>query len=174
MNQEKLSRFYKFIVIAVGGLVLSWMFFNLPKSIFSWDFAFAAIFTVTITPRMSIVLPRSKIILSFSDSVIFLTFIFYGAAAATLLAATEVLANCFYLRKKGIRFSRLMILFNAAVAVIATAAGFLAWQAFLDFSHTEIKLTVTRDLLAALSFLALAQFSVEDNEREQFLECVEA
>ncbi len=158
MDQEKLPKFYKFIIIAVGGLGLTWAACNPPKDFFSWEFVFIAALAVLVTPRMSIVLPRSRIILSFSDSIIYLAFLFYGGGAAILLAAVEALANCRHLRKKGIYISRQMVLFNTAVTVVSTAAGVLAWQTFLKFSPANFQYDTTRDLIAALSFLAVGQF----------------
>ena len=158
MNQEKLPRFYKFIVITAGGLGLTWAVCNPSKDFFSWELVFIAVFAVLVTPRMSIALPRSRIVLSFSDSIIYLAFLFYGGGAAILLAAVEALANCRHLRKKGIRISRQMVLFNTAVTVLSTAAGVLAWQTFLKFSTANIQYGATRDLIAALSFLAVGQF----------------
>ncbi|MCY7374789.1 MAG: EAL domain-containing protein [Pyrinomonadaceae bacterium] len=158
MNQERLSKFYKLAVIFVGGLCLAWTFFNLPKIVFSWDFLLLLVFALLVTPRMSIALPRSKFILSFSDSVIFLAFIFYGGAAAVLLAAIEVAANCFYLRKKGIAFGKMMIFSNVAISVISTAVSFAAWSALTSFLNLDVKFTLTSDLIAALGFLAVVQF----------------
>ncbi len=160
MSQVRRSRFYKFTIIIIGGLGLAWAICKLPKEILSWEFALVLVFTALVTPWMSIALPRSKVILSFSDSIIFLTFLFYGGAAAALLSATEVLANCLYLRRKGLNFSPLTIAFNAAVAVISTVVSFLAGQFLLRLLDANVNFSVTRDLLAALSFLAFVQFLV--------------
>ncbi len=158
MNQDRLSRFYKLSVIIAGGICLIWAMLNLPTSVGSWGFVAVLFFAVLITPRMSITLPRSGFILSFSDSIIFLTFIFYGGAAAILLGAVETFANCLYLRKSGIKFGKMMISFNVAAVVTAVAAGFLAWSALMNFSNVEMKLDSTASLIAVLSFLAVVQF----------------
>ena len=158
MNQDRISGFYKVSVTIAGGICLIWTIFNLPKSVFSWDFVAVLLFAVLVTPRMSIALPRSRFILSFSDSIIFLTLIFYGGAAAILMAAVETSANCLYLRKSGIKFGKVMITFNVAVAAAAIAASLLAWSALLNFPGVETKLDSTADLIAMLSFLAVVQF----------------
>jgi len=75
MSQDNISAFYKFAVIAIGGICLTTAFVNLPRDIFGWNFFFLLTFTLLITPLMSIQLPRVKFVLSFSDSIIFLAFI---------------------------------------------------------------------------------------------------
>ncbi len=160
MDQDKSSRVYKLAVIATGGLCLLWSVSNLPRDVFSWSFVFIAVFAALITPRMSIALPRSKFILSFSDSIIFLAFIIYGGAAAILLAVIEMAANCFYLRGKGIKFGKLMIPFNVSVSAITITAGFLAWSGLSKFTKINLSFELTGDLIIALCFLAFVQFLV--------------
>ncbi|MDQ2745700.1 MAG: EAL domain-containing protein [Acidobacteriota bacterium] len=158
MTKEVLSRVYKLAVIGVSGLCMVWAMSNLSADASGWSFAVVLLFTVLITPRMSIALPRSKFILSFSDSIIFLTFIFYGGGAAILLGATEAAANSLYLKRRGIKFGKSIIPFNIAVAVISTTLSFLAWSVFRRFSNADLNFDSTGDLLAALTFLAVAQF----------------
>ena len=158
MDQEKSSKFYKLAVIVIGGLCLAWAVFDLPAAVFSWGFTFVLIFTVPVTPRMSITLPRSKFILSFSDSIVFLTFILYGGSAAILLAAVEMAANCVYLQRKSIKFGKLLIPFNIAVAVISIAAASAAWSELTNFSNVNLKFSSPSDLIAVLSLLAVVLF----------------
>lgn len=159
MNQETLSKIYKLAVIFIGGLCLLWAIFNPPPDLLSLSFFFTLIFAALVTPRMSITLPRSKFILSFSDSIIFLAFIFYGGSAAILLAAVEMTATCFYLRKNGIKFGKFIIPFNIAVSSIAVTASISAWTFFVNYSDINLKFALdTHNLLIVLSFPAFIQF----------------
>lgn len=163
MNQENTSRVYKLAVTVLGGLGLLWAIYSLPPAVFSWGFAFTVIFTVLITPRMSIALPRSKFILSFSDSIIFLAFVIYGGVAAVLLAVIETTANCFYLRGKGVKFGRLIVPFNVGVSAVSVTACLLAWSALLNYTKTSFNFDLTSDLIIALGFLAFVQFLVSSS-----------
>lgn len=107
---------------------------------------------------MNIQVPRTGLFLSFSDSVIFLSFILYGGTVAILLAAVETFANCFHLKNNGKKFGRLMIPFNISSAVLATTVTYIAWTSFLSFSGVDFKSGTTKDLVAALGFLAIIQF----------------
>ena len=134
MRQEILSTFYKIAINIVGGASLIFAVTNLPKVVFSWSFAFFLIFTLLITPRMSIALPRSKTVLNFSDSIIFLAFILYGGSAAILLAAIETFANCIYLKRRGLIFSNFNIACNVSSVTVSTAITYVIWSVFLNFS----------------------------------------
>ncbi len=158
MNQEKLSAFYKIAVIILGGGCLIFAVNNLPKDVFGWNFGFFIIFTLLITPRMSIKLPRAKFVLSFSDSIIFLAFILYGGYAAIILAAVETFANCFYLRRSGIKFGKSLVSFNISSAILSTTFTFIIWSAFLNSSNNDFASAPTADLISALGFLAIVQF----------------
>ena len=159
MSRKSIPQLYKSIVISFGIICLIWALFELPKEVLSWGFAFLVGFTFLVTPRMNIALPRSKFVLSFSDSVTFLTFILYGGVAAILLAAAETLVNTLYLKRRGIPFSRGMILFNVAAATVSTTVSYIAWLFFLSFTGIDLKSALTTDLISALGFLAFVQFT---------------
>ena len=157
MNRKNLPKLYKPVVIISGIICLIWALFNLPKEVLSWGFAFIVGFTLLVTPRMSIALPRSKFILSFSDSVTFLTFILYGGVAAIVLAAAETLVNTLYLKRRGVVFSKGMIPFNVAATVISTTVSYIGWLLFLNFTGIDPKSALTTHLIPALGFLAFVQ-----------------
>ncbi len=158
MSQENLSTFYKYAVIFIGGVSLILAMMNLTGEIFSWSFAFLLVFTLLVTPQMSIKLPRATFILSFSDSIIFLAFILYGGYAAIILAAIESLANCLYVKRSGVLFSRLMIFFNISSNALSTTITFVFWLLFIKFSGVNPNSGTALDLISTLGFLAISQF----------------
>ncbi len=158
MNQEKLSTFYKIAVIILGGGSLILAVSNLPKNVFGWSFGFFLAFALLVTPLMSIKLPRAKFVLSFSDSIIFLAFVLYGGSAAIILAAVETLANCWYLKRSGIKFGKLIIPFNISSATLSTTITFIIWSVFLNLSGIDFNAATSTDLISALGFLAIVQF----------------
>ena len=160
MNRNKFSNLYKVAVIVVGSFSLIFAIFNLPKEIFNWGFIFFLSFTLLVTPQMSIKLPRSKFILSFSDSIIFLSFILYGGEAAILVAFTETLVNCIYLKKRGANLDKLAVIFNVACSTISTFVTYLVWLGFLNLSGIDYHSTETTNLIPSLGVLALTQFSM--------------
>jgi diguanylate cyclase (GGDEF)-like protein len=161
MSQEKLSKFYKYAVIAMGGVSLIVAVANLRGEIFSWSFAFLLVFTLLVTPQMSLKLPQAKIVLSFSDSLIFLAFVLYGGYAAIIIAALETIANCYYIKKSGlISISRSMLFFNIGTTTLSTAITFILWSIFIDFSGVKHISGTTTDLISTLGVLGISQFLV--------------
>lgn len=151
--------FFKLAVIVLGSLSFAFAVFNLDSKVISWGFIALMAFTLTIAPRMSLNLPRSNYALSFSDSVIFLTFLLFGGEAGIILASAEVVASCLFLKTKGlVRFTPGIILVNFGVTALSTTITYFAWlvvPASLGVSPTSPD---TTDLIMVLGILALSQF----------------
>ena len=132
---------------------------TLPAEIFGWRFMFLVVLTLLVTPMMNIKFDRKDISLSFSDSVIFLAFILYGGEAAIMIAAAESLANCLYLRKKGIfDLKRWMIPYNIGASGLHTAITYLIWFNLIGVLNIESGSVQTTHLIPSLGILAILQF----------------
>ena len=107
---------------------------------------------------MSLPLPRSRFAISFSDALIFLTFLLYGGPAAIVLSAAEILANCIYLRSTGFKFGRLMIPVNVSINALATTMTYFVWQIIIASTANGLDLVKTQNLISILGLLALSQF----------------
>ena len=136
-------------------MCLSFALIKLPEFALSWGFICILGFAVLIAPKMSIKIPRSDLFLSFSDSIVFLTFLLYGGEMAILISFVETFANCFYLRKS---FARWMILFNASLASLLTAFTWGILVSFTALSNIKLNLSDTRSWVTILGLLALSQF----------------
>src|SRR5215213_8299712 len=145
MNRVKVLTFFKSAVIVFGGLSFAFAVFNLDSKIISWSFLLLTVCTLTVAPRMSLNLPRSNYALSFSDSVIFLTFLLFGGEAAIILASLEVIVSCLFLKTKGFgTFTPSVILLNFAVTAVSTTISYFVWifaPAFLALSPTSSNTT---------------------------------
>ncbi len=159
MNRESISNFYNVSIAVLGGFGFALAFLNLKKAIFSWQFLLLFLFTILIAPRMRIFLPRSKFHLSFSDSMIFLTFLLFGGEAAILIATVEMFAACLHLRYNGTQFTSLAVPFNLGSVALSTSITYCVWTV-LNYSTLigNDFITVT-NLLKLLCTLALSQFS---------------
>lgn len=150
----RLSNLSKALVITAGLGVLSYAFARLPSETYSFGFLFYLLFTVILTPSTSIRLPRGKITLSFSDSLIFLCFLFYGGEAAIILAALETLAQCLYLQTMSRKFTVL----NIAMSVVSTSITYAVWS-FLTLRYAlDYQSSSTGALISSIGLLAILQF----------------
>jgi hypothetical protein len=118
MNRESATTFYKISVALIGGACFALALANIKPEVTTWKFFTLLLFTVLIAPRMSIALPRSKFILSFSDSMVFLSFLLFGGEAAIIVATAEIFANCLFLKFKGVEFPRYTIVFGFRVHLL--------------------------------------------------------
>ncbi len=160
MNREKVATTTKILVTLVGAVGLTVIFTRVSSSQFDLGFLLILGFSVFIAPRMNIALPRSNNHLSFSDSVIFLTFLLYGGELAILAAFVEMFANCVYLKRRNIATSKLFLLFNSSQAAIATACTYGVYLLFVKLSGAVPNFSDTRQLATVLGLLALSQFLV--------------
>lgn len=131
---------------------------NLPSLGFSWGFCFILVFSVFVAPRMSVTLPGSNFTISFSDAVVFLTFLIYGGEMAILTAFVETFANSLYLEKRNIMVGRWIVLFNASLTTLLTAFTYGVLLLFSAVANEKLTITTTRDLVTVLGVLSLTQF----------------
>jgi diguanylate cyclase (GGDEF)-like protein len=160
LRRERVFATTKIFAIFLGVICVSFALITFPPGSLTAGFFVIVGMSVLIAPRMSLELPRSKFAITFSDALIFLTFLFYGGQAAILVAVIESVANCFYLRSRGFKFGQYMIPANGSVTAIATAATFIAWSAIQQSSLLDLDLSKTQHLITAVGLLAASQFLV--------------
>ena len=160
MTRESLFNHTKIATIAIGFLAILLALVGMPATAINWGFVFVLVFAVTLAPRMSLPLPRSKFAISFSDALIFLTFLLYGGAAAIILTAVETFANCLYLRSHGFKLGKLMIPANVSINVLSTSATFVVWLLVQEIAGGHYDTSKSPNLITLLGLLCLSQFLV--------------
>ncbi len=159
MDRKQVHNLAKGTMLLAGAVCVVISLTNLPQTVFGRGFLVVLAFSVLLAPRMSLAMPRSKFAISFSDALVFLTFLLYGGPAAILVGASETLANCYYLKTKGFPFGRLMIPTNVAITVVSTSITFFTF-AFAEkayFGYLDPR--SSQALATCLGFLALVQFA---------------
>jgi len=155
-----MSNVLKAVVIAVAAACFLYAIFRLPEDTLGLGFLLVLLFGSFISPKLSLTLPRSKFAISFSDALIFLTFLLYGGEGAIILAALETFASCVYLRSSGFKIERLMIPVNVAVNVITAATTYLFLHLFLSFAGETFHISKSQHLITLLGSLAFSQFLI--------------
>lgn len=158
MARSRLAKLFNGTVIFLGVGCLALALANLPKLEINPGYLAVIAFAILVSPRMTLSLPRANFFLSFSDSIIFFTFVVFGGEHAIIVAFFETFAHCFYLRRKGKLLSDWLVLFNVTLSLLVTS---LAYGVFLGFSavfSAELNPSSSRDLLLMLGVLSLAQF----------------
>lgn len=131
-----------------------------PMEALGTGFLSLLVISVVVAPRMSVGIPSSKVAISFSDSVVFLSFLVYGPASSVILAASETIATCVYNERAGtVKFNRrYMFAINAAMAALGTAAACLVWIFFSRITQIANYQIGTPELVATLGILSIVQF----------------
>ncbi len=160
MDRTTLSSISKGIIILLGIVCFAFAFENVAVTAFTWGFLCVLAFSVLVAPRMTLTLPKSRFAISFSDALVFLTFLLYGGPSAIVVAALESLSNCLYLRSKGFPFGRLMIPTNVSINTVSTSITFLVWQQVTQSGFIVLDHGATEHLITTVGFLALTQFAV--------------
>ena len=159
MDRETLRNYIKLGVTFVGAICLGVSLLYLPSASRSWGFLLMLILSVLVLPRMSLAIPRSEVAVSFSDTLVFLSFLLYGPAPAIILSGTETLANCYYNKWKGnIKFREYMIAANVSIGAISTTLACVSWYLTAKVLNLDQYPTSTNSLIATLGVIALMQF----------------
>lgn len=158
MDRKKLSEYLKLVIIGLGVMVTSLAVLSLPKDSFTLPYFLVLAFAVLITPRTNLTLPHSKLTFSFSESIIFLTYLFFGGKLAILTAFVEAAANCRYLKERGLLKGRWIVLFNSSAVSLVTALSYGVVTLLSQITGFDPNLAQTRSLIAVLGLLALTQF----------------
>ena len=158
MSPQRIRNYLKLIVSVAGTICIVWSLWNTPINKTGAGYLVLILLSIFVVPRMSLAIPRSNVAVSFSDALIFLSFLIYGAGSAIILAALETLANCYNAKWKGnVKFGRFMIGTNVAGAAVSTAfACYVSYGVGRWFGLGP--LSDTRALISTLGILALAQF----------------
>jgi diguanylate cyclase (GGDEF)-like protein len=149
---------YRFGVILLGLVCLLFGLATLPFGSLDIGIIGLVLFAILAAPRMTLQLPRSKYLLSFSDSVVFFAFLVYGGETAIVVAFIETFANCYYLKRKGLVQFRLFEIVNSSLAALVATAVFGVYALSSSAYSGGAGLSDTRNLIIALGILAITHF----------------
>jgi len=148
------------LIGALGAAACALSVYSLPIARFDSGLPLLSLLTVFLGSRLTIQLPRAKVHVSVSDTLIFAILLLYGGEAAVLTAAVEAFYTSFRFRAKGITIRPDGIIFNTALLACSTFAAAWALRSCLgptaDPSHAASAAT----LFTALCVMALVQYAV--------------
>ena len=158
MIQPNISHIFKIVVTFLGIIFFSFALFNLSADVFNLNFVLLFVFTIFVVPRLTLKLPYSNFWASFSEPLIFITFIFFGGESAIILATFGMIANCYFLKSSGFLFKPSTILFNIFSSTLSTTIVYFAWVFIVQPSSISQQFLSNRNLITSLGILALTQF----------------
>ncbi len=154
IKSKKLAKIYMWGTICVGGLLFSVSAYRLDPRVIDITLVVLGIFTIFLSSRIIVPIPRFCSQISVSDTFIFLTLLLYGGEAAILLAATEALLSSFHFSRKPNT-----ILFNWGCAACSTFITAQVLQKFFGDVIPVSSAPLSARFIAAVSVMALIQYA---------------
>src|SRR3982074_2252970 len=102
MSRENFAKTFMWAVIAAGSLVLVYCALRVPAPQLDMLFLPLAVCTAVITSRIMVRLPGVNGRITMSETLIFLSMLFYGGEVAILLAAAAALCSSSIISRKPI------------------------------------------------------------------------
>jgi diguanylate cyclase (GGDEF)-like protein len=162
MSYTIFNKIFNFAVIAAGGGALVYAIAQLSQDKLDLTFLLLTVFTLTIASRMELQFPRSNLVFTFADSMVFLTFLLYGGEFAIILASLECLTNSVRIKSRNAGLPNFVILYNIATIALSTAVTYITYIFFIKNPHGGSLPAnyMTSALLSLLGAMSLTQFSV--------------
>src|SRR4051794_17474800 len=116
--REKLISFYPLALMPVGIAAVIWAIIGFPVEKVNGALIALSIVTIFFSSYLRIQLPRTKIHLTISDSLVILSYLLYGGQVAVILAVLETAFTSFVLRRQGVTIRARTILLNTVIAAM--------------------------------------------------------
>ncbi|HXG82467.1 MAG TPA: EAL domain-containing protein [Pyrinomonadaceae bacterium] len=159
-KKERIINIFTAILLPLGLASCLWAVYNFPFAKADAVLLLLSVITIFFSSYLKIQLPRTKIHLTVSDALVFLSFLRYGGEVAILLAAFESLSTSFKFRREGINIKHQTIAVNVAIAAIATFATALLVNQIFGSIDAIVRDGSNAVLGEVLITMVLAQFAV--------------
>ncbi len=158
--KERIINLYIGLLFPVGLAAGAWAIYGFRPQGITTGLVLLSVFTVFFSSALRIQLPRTKIHLTVSDSLIFLSMLLYGGEMAVLLGALESAFTSFNLRRQGVILHFKTIVINTLIAVISVFVTSHAVIYIFGPPELAIVEASTSRLIAVLFVMAASQFIV--------------
>ncbi|HQU82231.1 MAG TPA: EAL domain-containing protein [Pyrinomonadaceae bacterium] len=147
-------------MIPIGIIVLCYTGYNFQPDKINTGMIALSVVTVFFSSYLRIQLPRTKIHLTISDALVFLSMLIYGSETAILISALESLFTSLNFRNKGISIKPKTIILNIVIAVTTTFITSQALQLIFSAPVQTIEGLGDSQFILMLTGMALCQFLV--------------
>jgi len=124
-KKDRIVNLYLAMLLPGGLAAVGWAIVNFPVPKISVGLIAFSLVTVCFSSYLRIQLPRTKIHLTISDALVFLSLLLYGGEVAVLLAALETAVTSINFRRQGVTIKTKTIVINvliAAFSILVTSA----------------------------------------------------
>jgi len=150
---------FTWLIITLGAVVCAFSAYNFPVQRLHAGPLLLSFLTIVFGSRLTIQLPRAKVHISVSDTLIFLILILFGGELAVLTAATEALFTSLRFRRNGITIRADGILFNTALMACSTFLTIGTLRFCFGPAPDLFLSSSSGTLITALCLMALVQYA---------------
>ncbi|MDQ3040836.1 MAG: EAL domain-containing protein [Acidobacteriota bacterium] len=159
-NKERNINIFSLVLLPLGAWAFVSAIYNFPVEKISLTLVVLSVITIFFSSYLKIQLPRTKIHITISETLVFYSLVAYGDEVAVLLAAFESLYTSLNMRREGLTIKTKTIGINVNVAVISTFVSALAVEQFFGSSDIVVSEGSNTMLVFLLIVMVLAQFVV--------------
>lgn len=159
-NREKLINLYPLALMPVGLAAVVWAIYGFPVEKVNGAMIALSIVTVFFSSYLRIQLPRTKIHLTVSDSLVILSYLLYGGHVAVLLAVLESGFTSFVLRRQGVTIRGRTILLNTIIAGICVFLTAMLVNYLFGSAESVVQLGENTVFVGLLAVMATSQFLI--------------
>lgn len=146
----------------LGVLALLFSIYKFPLNRIDPTLIALSVVTIFFSYYLKIQLPRTKIHLTVSETLIFFSLLAYGGEVAVLLAAFESLYTSLVMRREGLPLGTKTLFINVAVAVLSTFTSSQALNVFFTSPEQVMQISHTA-FVGVLLIMVMAQFIVNSS-----------
>ena len=151
---------YLTALLPFGSAAFIWAIWKFPVDRVDAPLVGLACFTIFFSSYLRIQLPRTKIHLTISDALVFLSLLVYGGEVAVLLAILETSFTSFNFRRQGVSISARTAGINILITAVSVFATALTLSLAFGGSREVISRFSSTNFVFALGTMALSQFLV--------------
>jgi len=159
-NKERKINIFLAALSPFGLIILISAVYNFPVEKINLPLIVLSVITVFFSSYLKIQLPRTKIHITISETLVFYSLLAYGGEVAVMLTVFESLYASFNMRREGVFLRTKTIVINVWVALLSTfASAFAVKQFFATPGAVALEFSNTTLILVLITMLA-AQFAV--------------
>lgn len=148
------------LLLPVGLITLAWSVYGFDTEKIGQGLIILSVITIFFSSALKFQLPRTKIHLTISDVLVFLSMLLYGGNVAVLLGTLETLFTSLLLRKQGVKMSAKTILINSLIATVSVFSSYLTMALVFGQPETVLVDASTSYFVTVLFVIGFAQFGV--------------
>ena len=162
-NKERKINILLVALLPLGILAAVSSIYNFPFEKANLTLLILSVVTIFFSPYLKIQLPRTKIFITISETLVFFSMLAYGGEVAVLLTVFESLYTSLNMRREGLNIKRKTIALNVTISTITTFATALAVRGVFGAPETGIGNESSVAFIGILMVMVSAQFIVNSS-----------